>query len=373
MNAADTELLAILIHPESSHTMEEPSTLAEALLDDLDDLSDNGSDDSELERVAVVDGVGHDDQAVMANDQPKPSFNGSFLQDSQLQNHMELVRGSSPASRGSTGKEADAEEYRLVVQSNKQLARLGDELLRAHGQLCLAYKPKFPELEEILPNPIQYKNAVKVIRNETDISLVNDALNRFLSPNQVLTVSVSGSTTSGRPLDNDQLATLDQAIQYMEDILALQDELSTNVERRMENMAPNVSAILGPRVTAQLLGLSGGLEELSKIPACNLQVIGQTRQTSASRGGMSSVHTRPNEGILRECSLVQQCPKNFQIKALKTVAAKVALAARCDFVSISAGRARDDSAGRAFYLELERRINKFGESDKAPVLKALPK
>jgi U4/U6 small nuclear ribonucleoprotein PRP31 len=141
----------------------------------------------------------------------------------------------------------------------------------------------------------------------------------------------------------------------------------------MERTAPNVCAIVGPKLTAQLLGLTGGLEELSKIPACNLQVIGQIRQTSASRGGMSSIHTRPNEGILRECALVQQCAKNFQTKAIKTVAAKVALAARCDFVNVSAGRARDNSAGQAFYREIEGRLKKFGESDKAPVLKSLPK
>ncbi|GKY94092.1 hypothetical protein MPSEU_000375600 [Mayamaea pseudoterrestris] len=349
--------------------MEEPSTLADALLDDLDELSDQEN--------------GNELGKQLSNDDDSFSFSrnltidDSFLHDPQLLNHLNSIRESENVVLAATEielkQELDDDEYTLIVQSNKQLARLADELSRAHGHLCELYQAKFPELEEILPNPVQYKNAVKIIRNEMDISLINDGLNEFLTPNQVLTVSVSASTTSGRPLKEDVLINVDQAIKYMEDLINLQDELSAFVGRRMERIAPNVSAILGPRLTAQLLGLAGGLEELSKIPACNLQVIGQTRQTSSSRGGMSSTHTRPNEGILRECVLVQQCARNFQLKALKTVVAKVALAARCDFVNLSSGRDRDDSAGRAFYQEIEGRIKKFGEGDKAPTLKTLPK
>lgn len=44
------------------------------------------------------------------------------------------------------------------------------------------------------------------------------------------------------------------------------------VETRMTNMAPNVCALVGSRMTAQLLALTGGLTAMSKTPGCNLQV-----------------------------------------------------------------------------------------------------
>jgi U4/U6 small nuclear ribonucleoprotein PRP31 len=54
--------------------------------------------------------------------------------------------------------------------------------------LCATYKAKFPELEELLPNPVQYKNAVRVIGNEMDMTKINDALMEFLNNNQIITI-----------------------------------------------------------------------------------------------------------------------------------------------------------------------------------------
>jgi U4/U6 small nuclear ribonucleoprotein PRP31 len=339
--------------------MEAPSTLAESLLDDLDELASDNEESAEIndnERGA---------KSTSNSSLPLPL---PLLNDVTLQNHLRDIRASD-ALKNLNNKEHDEQDYNLIVKSNKQLSRIADELTRAHGELCLAYNPKFPELEELIPNPVQYKNAVSVIRTEMDISLVSDALNDILNSNQVLTVSVSGSMTSGRPLTMTELERVDRAIRYMDDILKLQRELSLFVERRMERLAPNAVTLIGAPLAAQLLGMAGGLEELSKIPSCNLQVMGQTKQTSSSRGGMSSSTTRPNEGLLVQCELVQQCPKSLQHKALKMVAAKTALAVRCDFVNQST----DASAGLSFRRQIEATFSKLLQPDKAPTLKSLPK
>lgn len=42
----------------------------------------------------------------------------------------------------------------------------------------------------------------------------------------------------------------------------------------MHIIAPNVSAILGTRVAAKLIAAAGGISDLVKIPACNIQVLG---------------------------------------------------------------------------------------------------
>jgi len=131
--------------------------------------------------------------------------------------------------------------------------------------------------------------------------------------------------------------------------------------------------LIGPSTAAKLLGLSGGLAELSRIPACNLQVLGQTKHSSTSRAGLSGLTTKPHTGILVECDLVQQCPSYLQKKALKTVAAKLALAARCDFVNVDTGRTRSAQSGQKFRSEIEQKIQKWEEPDKARTLKALPK
>lgn len=74
-----------------------------------------------------------------------------------------------------------------------------------------------------------------------------------------------------------------------------------------------------------------------------------------------------------ECELIQRCPKPMRRKALKVVAAKLALAIRCDFVNYESGRPRSARSGLAFRQEIEQKFVKLREPDKAPVLKALPK
>lgn len=42
----------------------------------------------------------------------------------------------------------------------------------------------------------------------------------------------------------------------------------------MHLIAPNLSAIVGTAVAAKLIASAGGIVELSKIPACNIQMLG---------------------------------------------------------------------------------------------------
>jgi U4/U6 small nuclear ribonucleoprotein PRP31 len=379
--------------------MEAASTLADTLLDDLDDLSDgeetspqdrfdqdadddngNGDDmnESDMEHDALLlqRQEGEDNDAYksrIANTVPPKK---RLLDDKSLNRHLNTIRtmdGAESKTSGNATKEQQEEEHLLIVQSNKHLSNLADELAQAHRDLCATYKAKFPELEELLPNPVQYKNAVRVIGNEMDMTKINDALMEFLNNNQIITISVAGSTTSGRLLTTRELEQVDDAATYIENIIKVQNELAEFVEQRMESLAPSICALVGAPTAARLIGLAGGLAELTKIPACNLQVLGQVKQNAASRAGLSSISTSRHQGVLMDCDLVKQCPKHLQKKALKTVAAKLALSARCDFVNVDTGRTRSAQTGRKFRDDIEAKFHKWLEPDKAQTLKSLPK
>eukprot|EP00592_Proboscia_alata_P000557 CAMPEP_0194373888 /NCGR_PEP_ID=MMETSP0174-20130528/22285_1 /TAXON_ID=216777 /ORGANISM="Proboscia alata, Strain PI-D3" /LENGTH=533 /DNA_ID=CAMNT_0039153167 /DNA_START=35 /DNA_END=1636 /DNA_ORIENTATION=- len=390
------------------------TTLADSLLDDLDDLSDvdeQGNDDNHREKNShnasmespLVDSS-QASQTLTQNhdlgtedDERKPKQR-LLMDDGNFKSHMEVVRSlmmqrdssdkQIPStslmneSSSSTGtiingenlKVTSEDRYNLIVNSNKYLQKLTTEYANAHSKLCRIYHAKFPELEELVVDPRQYKSAVRVIWNEMDMTMVNDELgNGILSSNQIITISVAGSTTSGRPLSDEELAKLDDTIIYMDGLTVTQTELTQFVEERMENLAPNICAIVGPTIAARLLGLAGGLDELSKIPACNFQVLGQVKGNASSRAGMSSSHSKPHSGIVGECELVLKCPGYMQKKAIKVVASKLALAARCDFVNAESGRACTADAGIKFRNIIESKIAKWDEPDKAQVVKALPK
>ena len=350
--------------------MEGTSTLADALLDDLDDLSDVEKEqrtedaDEDYEQNNPLEGAQSSTLFGETSDSPE-----SFVHAKTLQSHLSAIRSSQPA----TTKEEREREHEMIVQSNKLLTRLSDELVVAHGNLRKAYAPKFPELEEILPNPILYTRAVRVIGNEMDIAKVNDSLNDFLNSNQIITLSIAGSTTSGRPLNEAELEHLFSVADSVEECLNIQEEITKFIESRMEGLAPSISALIGPSLAARMVGLAGGLQSFSKIPACNLQVLGQHVRTSSIQSARVLSNAKHHQGILAECDLVQKCPTALQKKALKAVAAKLALAARCDFVNVDAGRSRTATAGQSLRHELEQKFEKWQEPDKAQTLKALPK
>jgi U4/U6 small nuclear ribonucleoprotein PRP31 len=357
--------------------MEATTTLADALLDDLDDLSDvDETQDTQEEqggKESAENGEKAHDASASTNGGAVAFSKRRLLDDAGLQAHLKAVRACDSSKPSSDRKQQEDAEHQLIIQSNKHLSNLANEMARAHGDLCAAYKPKFPELEELVVDPIKYKSAVRVIGNEMDMTRVNDGLNEFLSSNQIITISVSSSTTAGRPLTPEEMDAVDKAATYMEEIAEAQQELTSFVESRMESLAPSVCALIGPSTAATMMGLAGGLAELSRIPACNLQVLGQVKQNATSRAGMSSIATKPHTGVLAECDLVKSVPSYLQKKALKVVAAKLALAARCDFINVDTGRTRSAESGRRFRGEIETKISDWQTQDKVQVLKALPK
>ena len=360
--------------------MEATSTLADNLLDDLDDLSDVDDNDEAPEEQ-------NDGKAEEADDESFPNDEGTnsaanvfavkkdskrLLADASLQSHLKTIQEWED-SKPSSSKEDTDKEYQLIVKSNKWLSRLGDELASTHVSLRGIYNHKFPELADLLPDARQYQQAVEIIGNEMDITRVNEPLNEFLTPNQVITLTVAGSTTAGRTLTPKELEECSVLTTYMNQINDTQTELTEFVTARMRDLAPATCALTGPAVAAKLIAIAGGLVELSVIPACNLQVMGQSKVTSASRAGFGSQAAEPHMGVLVNAPLVQSVPKSERRKVLKWVSAKVALAARCDATAVQQGRPRSALPGERFRDELQKKIQQLQTPDQAPVLKALPK
>lgn len=91
------------------------------------------------------------------------------------------------------------------------------------------------------------------------------------------------------------------------------------VESRMTLIAPNLSMTIGSSVAAKLMGAAGGLSALSKIPACNLQVLGKTAKTNT---GLSALGIQKHVGFIFHSDLVSGLPSDYRKKANRLIAAK---------------------------------------------------
>jgi U4/U6 small nuclear ribonucleoprotein PRP31 len=229
------------------------------------------------------------------------------------------------------------------------------------------YRSKFPELESLVLHPVDYARVVKAIGNEMDMTLVD--LDGVLPSATIMVVSVTGSTTNGQPLAE---ATLAQALEGCDRALALDEakhKLLRFVESRMAFIAPNLSAVLGTQVAAQVMGTAGGLVALSRMPSCNIQVLGAKRKVL---GGMSAgAAVRAGElhaGFVYSCDLVQQTPPPLRMRAARLVGGKCTLMARLDAYGEDAAGA----AGAAMRAEIVAKIEKWQEPPPCKIIKPLP-
>ena len=79
----------------------------------------------------------------------------------------------------------------------------------------------------------------------------------------------------------------------------------TYVESRMSFIAPNLSTIVGASTAAKLIGMAGGLTNLTKMPSCNILLLGSQKK---QLGGFSTTAAMPHAGAIFYSKIVQDCP-----------------------------------------------------------------
>ncbi|MCH8022492.1 MAG: C/D box methylation guide ribonucleoprotein complex aNOP56 subunit, partial [Thaumarchaeota archaeon] len=127
------------------------------------------------------------------------------------------------------------------------------------------------------------------------------------------------------------------------------------VEHTMEDIATNVSHLAGPMVGARLLARAGGLDRLSRMPSSTIQVLGAEKALfRALRTGARP----PKHGILFQHQDIHNAPKWQRGKIARSLAAKIAIAARID----------QHGGGRNIQLEedLKKRVDEVKTRYKEP-------
>lgn len=143
------------------------------------------------------------------------------------------------------------------------------------------YQKRFPELDSLIIPEMDYIRTVKELRNDLDSAKNNDLLQQILTQATIMIVSVTASTTQGEELTEQELKNIDEACDMAIQLNNFKLRIYEYVESRMTFISPNLTAIVGASTAAKLVGLAGGLTKLSKIPACNIQILGSQKKTLA--------------------------------------------------------------------------------------------
>ena len=272
-----------------------------------------------------------------------------------------LQNGSDMTNHGMVLE--DDPEYQLIVDCNALSVDIENEIVIIHNFIRDKYRLKFPELESLVHHPIDYARVVKKIANEMDLTLVD--LEGLLPSAIIMVVSVTASTTSGKPLPEEILSKTIDACDRALALDAAKKKVLDFVESRMGYIAPNLSAIVGSAVAAKLMGTAGGLVSLAKMPACNVQLLGAKKKNLA---GFSTATSQFRVGYIEQTEIFQTTPPSLRMRACRILASKSTLAARVD----STRGDPSGKTGRGLREEICKKIEKWQEPPPAKQPKPLP-
>ena len=256
-------------------------------------------------------------------------------------------------------------EYMLIVEANNKAVAIDNELALIHKFVREKYSKRFPELESLVPTPIEYLMTVRHLGNEPSRAKNSSRLAEILTPATIMVVTVTSATTVGTPLAPTEVEAIMEACDMATELSSIKSRVLKFVESQMSFVAPNLSAIVGASIAAKLMGVAGGLTALSKMPACNVELLGSSKKNLQ---GFSTKSVMPHTGFVYYCDLVQNSPPDLRRKAARLCANKCAIVARVDACHASP----DGGVGVAFREKVEKALDKLQEPPPVKQVKALP-
>lgn len=263
-----------------------------------------------------------------------------------------------------------------MTRSNELSTQIDGEVALVHKFIRDHYSTRFPELERLVSQPLEYAKVVAIIGNgpmdtETIKGLATSTnnplgvgLKAVLDGPSLMIVTVEATTSKGHEMTQEELARVIAACQMMIALHKAKTTLTEYVQSRMNIFAPNLTNLIGSLTAAQLLNAAGGLTGLSKTPACNIPSWGSRRKQT---GMALNVGVR-QQGFLYHSEIISGIPSDLKKQAMRIVSAKLVLAARVDRIHSTP----DGSTGETLKSQCLERLEKLTEPAANKGGRALP-
>jgi len=221
-----------------------------------------------------------------------------------------------------------AERDRSVVGASRLLEEVDRTLNLLVGLLREWYSLHFPELGEQVGDHERYLRLLVSLGRREEFR-EERLVELGLSPQEARKVSASAGSSLGAGMGEEDLEMLREAGRVVLELLSLRRRLAEYLDRRMEEVAPNLRAVVGGLLGARLLSLAGGLERLARMPASTIQVLGAEK---ALFRALRSRGRPPKHGVIYRFPPLRSAPKKLRGKIARAVAGKVSIAARVDLL-----------------------------------------
>jgi nucleolar protein 56 len=295
----------------------------------------------------------------------KPSKAGDFLrsQSSQVAVQVGFVGKAEDLSVWNHDISMEIAKQRVKVAVEKrdmiiaQAIQTLDDLDRTvnlfMGRLREWYGVHFPELDRLVEKHETYARLVLKLGRRENFSI--EALrNEDIPESRTEQISIVADTSMGADVSEMDLAQITTLSNSILNMYELRKSMESYLDKTMEEVAPNVQAIVGSLLGARLIAVAGSLQNLAMRPSSTIQVLGAEKALFRS---LKTGARPPKHGLIFQHALLHDAKKWQRGKIARAVAGKVAIAARIDAFG-------GKYAGNTLKASLEKRIEEIKEKYK---------
>jgi len=232
------------------------------------------------------------------------------------------------------GIELTRRKLRRAAEKRDQLAiqaiRAVDDIDRTvnlfAARLREWYSLHFPELDELVREHEDYIRIVAELGHRENISK-EKLVKLGFSEGKAEKIAEAARKSIGADLSDFDIKPIQTLASIALELYKLRGELTEYITAVMKEVAPNITALVGPLLGARLLSLAGGLDELARLPASTIQVLGAEKALfRALRTGGKP----PKHGVIFQYPDIHRSPRWQRGKIARALAAKLAIAAKVD-------------------------------------------
>ncbi|KAB2049647.1 hypothetical protein ES319_A13G191300v1 [Gossypium barbadense] len=235
----------------------------------------------------------------------------------------------------------------MIVQAIGLLDDLDKELNTYAMRVREWYGWHFPELTKIIQDNIMYAKAVKLMGDRANAAKLD--FSEVLPEEFETELKEAAVISMGTEISDLDLTNIKDLCDQVLNLSEYRAQLYDYLKSRMNTVAPNLTALVGELVGARLIAHGGSLINLAKQPGSTVQILGAEK---ALFRALKTKHSTPKYGLIYHASLVGQAAPKHKGKISRSLAAKAALAIRCDAL----GDDQDNSMGLENRAKLEARL-----------------
>jgi nucleolar protein 56 len=267
---------------------------------------------------------------------------------------FQTLREKSIAAAEAAIREASSRPDLHLVQAIQALDDTDKYLNITATRASEWYGLHFPELIQMMQDNVALCKIIAEIGNRESFSPENLAGRGFTDKKVEAIISARDRSKGGTISDGD-LGRVEALASLAVQLSTMRGGLNDYVESQMKRISPNVSEVAGATIGARLMAKAGGLDRLASMPASTIQILGAEKALFRS---LRTGARPPKHGILFQHQAVHTAPKWQRGKIARTLANKIAIAARVDYY-----RGSEDASIKA---GLDKRLESIKERYKEP-------